>query len=361
MMNSAASKLGKLENVQIMEHIQNYFNELSRKNRDFEIDGKKNTTVETYNSEIRMYFYLMRDKEKGKELEYLSMDDINITQEDYEDYIDTLCSLKDKDGSNLYVNKTINKKTSALKGLIRFLKKKKVIDVDISYLELIKGEKERDNHYGVLETWETLELARLALQEKEKGEIKRLLILFALDTCIRKSAILNLKWSNFTEREDGVLVQGIDKGNKDFRQLISKDFYQELITIKGNTDKVFNISGRRVNDMMLRLINKMGIIKSRNIVFHSIRKCGVTFRYRLTGDILEAQRAAGHSNITTTQIYLKSESYGSIGAVSSKGKIDVELYKSVDQDVLVEAISLCQKDFQLILNLKIQEIIDKDK
>jgi hypothetical protein len=67
MMNSnAASKLGKLENVQIRDYIENYFNELNKKNRDFEIDGRKNKTQETYESEIRMYFHLMRGKKKVK-------------------------------------------------------------------------------------------------------------------------------------------------------------------------------------------------------------------------------------------------------------------------------------------------------
>jgi hypothetical protein len=36
------------------------------------------------------------------------------------------------------------------------MKKKKVIDNDISYLELIKGGKEREVHYGVLEAEEVI-------------------------------------------------------------------------------------------------------------------------------------------------------------------------------------------------------------
>jgi hypothetical protein len=123
-----------------------------------------------------------------------------------------------------------------------------------------------------------------------------------------------------------------------------------------NSDKVFDISGRRIDDMMTRLKEKANIASERNIVFHSIRKAGVTYRYRVTGDILEAQRSAGHSNITTTQIYLENEDYGSIGAVSSAGKLDMELYKKVDQETLIKAIEMTKKDFQLILNLKIQEL-----
>jgi hypothetical protein len=72
---------------------------------------------------------------------------------------------------------------------------------------------------------------------------------------------------------------------------------------------------------------------------------------------MEAKRAAGHSNITTTQIYVKGEDYGMIGAVSSAGKIDKEIYKKVDYDVLLEAIGLCKDDVKLLINLKINEVI----
>jgi integrase len=180
-----------------------------------------------------------------------------------------------------------------------------------------------------------------------------------LDSCIRKNALLNLKWSDFSERDEGVMIKVTDKGNKEMRQLISHDFYKELLTIKSDGDKVFDISSDSLNDTFKRLKSKMGISIDRNIVFHSIRKTGVTFRYRITGDILEAKRAANHSSVSTTQIYLENEDYGLIGAVSSKGNLDMELYKKVDQETLLQAISMCKKDLQLILNMKIQEVMRK--
>jgi hypothetical protein len=65
MMNSnATSKLGKLENVQIMEHIQNYFNELNKKNRDY-VEKTKNATQIAYETDIRLFFHLIRSKSKG--------------------------------------------------------------------------------------------------------------------------------------------------------------------------------------------------------------------------------------------------------------------------------------------------------
>jgi hypothetical protein len=76
----------------------------------------------------------------------------------------------------------------------------------------------------------------------------------------------------------------------------------------------------------------------------------------MTGDVLEAQRSAGHSQLTTTQLYLQHEDYGAMGAVSSAGKLDMELYKNVEHDVLLEALGKCNKDLLTILNVKIAEL-----
>jgi integrase len=352
-MNNLAKNIVKLDNTKVYDQIEKYLTKHSYNSAD---------TERAYRRDIGMFFGIVKEKE----LKYLTIEDVQITLDDFEDFIQYLFEKEDAEGNKVYNNKTINRKVAAVKGVIKYLAAKKIDDEyivkDVSYMPLVKSLPETSNSYGVLEVSEVLTMAELALQERGKGEIKRLLILFALDTCVRKTAILNLKWSNFIEREDGVLVQGIDKGNKDFRHLISKEFYNELLTIKNDkSDKVFDLSDRRITDMMDRLKTKMKIAPERNVCFHSIRKSGVTFRFRITGgDILEAKRAAGHSNIATTQIYLQSEDYGSIGAVSSKGKLDMELYKKVDNDVLLEAIAQCKKDFQLILNLKIQEIINRD-
>jgi integrase len=171
--------------------------------------------------------------------------------------------------------------------------------------------------------------------------------------------MLRLKWTDFAEKENGVEVKGIDKGNKEFRSLISKDFYNELLTIKkDDSPYVFNISSDSLDSLMGRYRKAYNVPSERRIVWHSVRKSGVTFRYRISGnDIMEAKRAAGHSNITTTQIYVKGEDYGMIGAVSSAGKIDKEIFKKVDYEVLLQAIELCKDDVKLLINLKINEVI----
>lgn len=361
-MNAHAAKLDKLENVQIFEHTNNYFKELNRNNRDYEeyYDGEVSKTQIAYESDVRLFFRIVKKKEKGMELEYLSMDDLQLTLDDLEYFKQELCDMRNGDGKYTYTNKSINRKLSAIKSFLRGMAKKKLIK-DISFITLVNSEKEKDNHYGALSVSECLEMAEWAWEhERELGSVKRLMILFSLDSCIRKSAQLRLTWNDFVEQEDGVMVKGIDKGNNEFRQLISKDFYNELLKIKDeNSNKVFNISSDAINGMMNRYRKFFNIPKERRIVWHSIRKSGVTFRYRVTSDIFEAKRAAGHKNITTTQIYVQEEDYGALGAVSSAGKLDADLYKKVDHETLIKAIEMLKKDNKLILNMKINEILNK--
>jgi integrase len=355
---NTAAKLDKLENVKILEHIQNYFKDLNRKNRDYEEKDSSLTQI-AYESDIRLFFHLMRNKQKGSELEYLSMEDLMITQDDFEEYIEVLCELKNKDGNNKYLNKTINRKITALKGFIRYMKKKKVLgDLDISYLQLMKGEKERKNHYGALEPDEVIKLSDLAWEtEKRKKELKRLLILFAFKTGLRIGEILSLKWNNIIKLNDEVIVRGIGKGNKEFEIKITNDLYEELLTINEGKDVIFPISVDSVSDMMERLRNLMGIQKERKIVFHSIRKAFGTLVWKMTGDIESARRALRHENIATTQIYLGTDNYQIQDVIFTVDKIDDTLYKKVNKEELINAISNCPKNVQLILNMKIQEIL----
>lgn len=358
-MNSAASKLGKLENVQIMEHINGYFNELNRKNRDFVQDGKVNGTASSYEADIRLFFFLMRGKDKGKELEFLSLDDLNITQEDFEEYIEKLCNLKDVKGNNFYVNKTINKKSVALKSFIRYMKRKKVIATDISYLELIKGEKERKVHYGVLSPEETLTMANLCLEERDKKLTKKLLILTAFKTGLRISELLDLNWKNsFLFKGDEVYLKGYGKGNKPFEIKITRELYEEMQQLNQGHDKIFQISKRRVSDLMDRLRTKMNIDESRMITFHSIRKAYGTLYYKLTQDIEATRKALRHESIATTQIYLGINNNDLNDIIFSVDKIQDDLYKKVNNDDLLVAIENLPKSVKLVLNLKVQEILN---
>jgi integrase len=358
-----AEKVVKFENesMKIYEAVKGWIKDLNRNNRDYEdlYDGKRSKTQIAYEADVRLFLRYTRGKEEGSELEYLTLDELQFTLEDLEDFKDKILELRNEDGKYAYTNKSFNRKLSGIKNFIRFMAKKKLIK-DISFLELVTSEKEKDTHYGVLSINEIMDMVEWIMEyERELKETKKYLVLLSLDTCIRKSAILRLKWSDFEEAEDGIVIKGIDKGNTEFRKKISKEFYNELLTIKKTSDKVFNVNDNVIDGLMKRYREFFKISPDRKIVWHSVRKAGIMFRFRLTKDILEAQKAAGHKNINTTQIYLQSEDYGAIGAVSSMGKLDNELFKKVDHETLINAIGLLNQDTQLLINLKLNEILKK--
>lgn len=315
-----------------------------------EMGVESDHTRKAYETDIRQFFKLI----KGKELEHLTLEDVQLRKNDVEKFKQILLD-------NGLARTTINRKISAIRSLLENLKANEW-DVKTAFFKNIKWLKTQDNKYGVLDVHEVWEMARLAREkEREYKEVKYYFILFALDTCLRKQAILKLKWSDFEEVEDGVIVHAIDKGNKEFRQKISKEFYNELLSIKKDGEvRVFPISVDSVDDMVCRLKKLMNIPEERNIVFHSIRKAGVTFQYRITGDLTQAMKAAGHSNPTVTMRYLDLRDYGVTGAVSFGNKIDEELYKKVTHEELIKAIENCPKDIQLILNIKLNEIINNE-
>jgi integrase len=360
----AAEKVIKFENenTKIYEIIEGWFRELNRNNRDYEdvYEGETSKTQTSYETDVRLFMRLVRGKSKGSELEYLTYDELQFTQEDLEEFKEKILDMRNQDGKYTYKNKSLNRKLSAIKNFIKYLAKKKLVK-DISFLQLVTSEKEKDNHYGVMSVSEVLDMANWIMnREKHLKEKKYYLVLFSLDTCIRKSAVLRLKWSDFHEEDSSVIVEGIDKGNEEFRKEISKEFYKELLTIKDDqSDNVFEgITKESIDKMMQRYRKYFNIPEERNLVWHSVRKSGITFHYRVTRDILSAQRVAGHKNITTTQLYVQAENYGAIGAVSSMGKLDDEAYKKVDHETLIKAISELKKDTQLLLNMKLNELLN---
>jgi DNA-directed RNA polymerase specialized sigma subunit len=65
-----------------------------------------------------------------------------------------------------------------------------------------------------------------------------------------------------------------------------------------------------------------------------------------------------HENVTTTQIYLGANEYEVNDIIFSSDKINDSLYKQVSNEELLEAIDNLPKNMKLILNLKIQELLN---
>ncbi|QJI52361.1 site-specific integrase [Psychrobacillus phage Perkons] len=319
--------------------------------------GSENTKI-AYRSDIYEFVDWLTNGQKG--VLYLQSDDIQLNDSDI---IKFQIHLKNRG----LVNKTINRKVSTITQLYGRFYRRGLVKNLIAFDEAERL-KEGKNHHGVLDVEEVWQMADLILkQPKAKKKLtKYYLLLFCMDTCLRKTATLNLKWSDFIVHDEDVEIKAIDKGNEEQNKKISKKFYEELLELKDepslanenfDDDAVFKLSNGAIQSMMDYLNKEMKFDKKRNIVFHSLRKAGVTFQFRLTNDIMEAKKAAGHANLANTQLYIGDRDYGVLGAISSDVCMDSNLYREISHEELIKVIDNLNKDMRLLLNLKIKEII----
>lgn len=308
---------------------------------------KSKNTASSYLTDIKDFFRII----KNKEIEELDIHDLKIRFEDFENYI---LELDDMGLMGSTINRKVATMISFLKYLSGFSNYKNIIDT--SYFKNIDKLPDNSRGYDVLTKEEIEQMANLAKKEREKGLIKYYLILFSADTCIRQSAILKLKWSDFKDMGHEVEITGVDKGNKYFKSKISKNFYNELLQLKNEkNDYVFDISKRTISRMMERLKKKMDF-GSRYITFHSFRKSGITFIWNLTKDPLAVMNAGNHSSFDTTKIYIQEDNYGAIGMFSSSNIINLDIFKNMTREELLNLIYNARKDIQITLALKAKEM-----
>lgn len=334
------------DNLKVYDQIQRYFDKLERKSK---------RTREKYEGDIRFYFKFMW----GKELEHLINEDVQLSLDDYENFIKKLLKLKNKKGERYYTNKTVNGKVTSIKGLSKYLAAKGIVK-DISYFPLIEFLDENSEQYDAFKVSEVLEMSRLALQEKEKPLEKSLLILFALNSGMRKSEILNVKWSDFTVKDETVVIKGIGKGNKSYKKYISLEFYNELLQIKSDNKFVFSIPKPTLDKLFERLRDRLNLDDNRWLTFHSIRKCSASKVQKLTKDINITRKFLNHSSVNTTQIYI-DEDDDILSTLCIIDNIDSNLYKTVEHQVLIKAIAEMDQDYQAILNRKLSQVLEIEK
>lgn len=303
----------------------------------------------SYEKGIRDFFREI----KNKDIEHLTQDDIPIIKKEVE-LFRTL--LKERG----YSNNTINNKVAGLRRLYTEFKANKY-NVDVDFFSIIKALPSDTDSYDPFTIDEAMQLYELALDEIHDGEIKSKFILFCLDTCIRKSAALKIKWSDFKViNEKEVRIIAIDKGNKDFRAMIHYDFYKELLELKDDSELVFNLKLSTVDKMISRLVTKLNVDSERNLTFHSLRKAGIEFKYRYTGDIKVAQKAANHSDFSLTfNTYVSTEDYGVMGAVSLLHKNEESILNQLSFEELKKLMNSLEPDIFLRVEKMAREMFSK--
>jgi integrase len=356
MMN--AEKVVKLqtESSVIVERIEKF---LKRKAH------KSERTMTTYRRAIEDFFMVVRNKK----INYLNMNDIQITLDDFDDFIIQMKEeivIENGDKVKRYQNNTINLKVEAMKSLLRYLHEIKIEEErmvkDISFINSKQVERLEDDHisHGFATVEDIYTIARWILDnETHKKYVKYYAVLFSLDTCIRKEALLNIEWSDF--RVDGNVVKfnTIDKGNKKLKADIGIEFYRLLETLKVEGEKkVFPLDERTISRMWTRMKKdpEMKFIEDRNLVFHSVRKAGATFKYRENNDIFAAQKALNHSNLNNLLRYVDAGAYNSRGAVSSLEACGLDIIEEVDHKTLIDTIlNDMTQDYKITLAMKLKE------
>lgn len=341
----------KLNNTIVKEHIDLFLAKKARKSDETKIG---------YERDIKKFFQIVKGKEK---LEFLTEEDLVLSYKDFEKFINVLETQRTKDGDLKYSSKTINRNISAVKSLLRELSKFNLIEKsNILFLSDVESLPEDDNEYDAFTEEEIEYLKTFALEERNQKQIKHFLIRLAYETCLRKEALLSLKWSDFKIEEDQVKFKAIDKGNKTHRRTIGIEFFDELKSIRqDNKEEVFNISTKTINIMMKNFVKKLPTeTVDRKLVFHSIRKASANFAYSTTKDILYVQELLGHSSLETTQIYVKNLDFGNVGAESLKARVDGQLYRNSSLEELIAAIELLPESQRVLINLKLNQL-QKDK
>lgn len=314
--------------------IENFLEDKGKRSKD---------TEKAYRGDITLFL----DKVFNKTINTITAEELELLDYDLlREYLHGLYEVKS--------NSAINRYASSIKSMYRDLNIKKIITTDLKMFELIKALPSNPNSYEAIPMDVALDYIDAIRFEKYNKEEKTLAVKMAIELGLRESELRDLEWKWFKVDGDVVHVSGVGKGKKRYREKISLDLYNQLLEIKGDSEKVFTISKKNLVDMMGRLKKQLGH-EDRNYTFHSFKKTAVTNTYKYTGSITDAQAKGKHTYLATTQLYLEEEETKMTGYFSLEGKINHDLYKEVSHDKLVQALQSVNKELLFALNLKLQE------
>lgn len=306
--------------------------------------GKRSKDTETaYRGDITLFLSSVY----GKSIDTITAEELELL--DYDSFKEFLNSFY-----NIKSNAAINRYASCIKSMYRELNIHKVIKTDLSMFDLYKAIPNTPDSYEAIPMEVAEQYVEATRFEKFKKEEKKMIIKVAIETGLRLSEILSLKWTQFKLDGDRVYLTGIGKGNKKYTEVVSRVFYNELLEIKADGQtKVFTLTKKNVTDLMSRLKAHLKH-ENRNYTFHSFKKTAVSNTYKVTGSITDAQQKGKHTNVVTTQLYLEEQETKMTGFYSLEGKINHNLYKEVSHDRLLQALQEMNKELLFSLNLKLQ-------
>lgn len=315
-----------LNNSQLIEDVLAFFEEH---------DMFSKHTAKSYNTHIKQFFEW---KSNGSITDYRQLTERHLIVERR----DVVKYRKELVDSGKYINRTINQKLDALKSFYKYLFSNDYdVNPNVFDLKALK-EHEESKSYGSLTIEEVDLFANTAYEiEKELSNEKRILILLASRTSLRKSELLNLEWDMITE-EDGVyVIRTIGKGKKPLVSAISKKMYDELLQLKlEGRDKIFEISNSSIQRMMDRIKNKLKIPKERNITFHSFRNVAPNWGIDNGDSLHQVAEQTNHSNINTLNEYYvaKNKDLSQRAGVRMDEELNLEFLNEMSREDLIDFV-----------------------
>lgn len=304
------------------------------------LENNSKDTARAYDQRIREFFTMTA----GTDIERLSIEDIkaidNSMVKKY--YVDVLLNQRgNKEGTIITKLNTVSS----------YFQELQVAGHNVNHKVLKVKLKTVTSHHKSLSHDELYDLFDFLKAEKQLGMTKYLAAKTLYVTANRKSAVFGMKWSDIKVKKDidtgdsVYVIELIDKGKVVSNKPISNDFYEELLNIKSETDTgedlVFKIHPKTFE----RTIKKF----DEDISIHSFKATAITLGYQMTKDLNLCKQLGNHSQLATTEIYIRDEkSYTKQLSYLSGANTDDQLLKEMGHAELMEFIEE-NKDIKRII------------
>ncbi|MBX0320121.1 tyrosine-type recombinase/integrase [Shouchella clausii] len=316
----------------------------------------KETKV-NYKGDIKDFFYVV----KSKELSSLTPQDFQVSLHDFDAY--KIHQLNEREVKH----STIKRKVTAVKGFLLYVSSRyPEYNIDTSFFPLIKSLKSEAEGYATVHVNEVGEIAELASRTRNKGIVKKNLILFAFDSALRLEEILSIKTSDFIDYDSNhYFFSVIGKKNKRNERYVTKKFLHQITEEMGVDlsieQKLFDISAGTIQRFFKNELQQDPKFAGRLVVFHSIRGAGLTAHYKLNGDPALTQEYAKHESFDTTRKYLMIDKNSFSGAYSELNYSDASVLESLTKEELLDLIKTTDPyiKHKLVRKLKQQECVLK--
>lgn len=348
-----ATALNNTNNVHVLNrgtvhnHIMLFLSELSEK------------TQKEYLRNIEEFFQFIHN---GKRIEELTKNEIENVLEDgkFTKMLNNhIISYK-----NHLLNKntasTARAKIAALSSLYSFFEGN---GYNVNHLIFkVKFKKITPKSYDGLSVEHAKILAEMALLERYDAKELNAVILLAMQTSIRISALLSLKWSDIHPDPNSNLytVKLIDKRDEVVIRGFKKELYEKMIEFKSDSETVFsNLKVDKVCKSIKRIAAKMGIPDHIRIVTHSFRHVAADFEMKDTGNIQKVLQQGGWKKAQTVIDHYtdKSVVLSELAGIRMMEEVNEQVFDLVDKNELLAMLKEVNRNAYNQMALKLQGIV----